>query len=54
MPKNDIARPLEDHSGRKTTSPIEEVGRQASFIAQSSVLYCSVLSTQSLYIGFEN
>ena len=47
MPKNDIARPLEDHSGRKTTSPIEEVGRQASFIAQSSALSPYILALKT-------
>jgi len=44
MPESDNSRPLKDHSGRKTTSHVEGVGRQAEFFAQSSVL-----STQSLF-----
>ena len=36
MPENDSSRPLEDDSGRKTTSHVEGVGRQAGFSAQSS------------------
>jgi hypothetical protein len=38
MPESDNSRPLKDHSGRKTTGHVEEVGRQAAFFAWSSAL----------------
>jgi hypothetical protein len=38
MPENDNSRPLEDQSGRKTTSRGEGINRKASFFAQSSAL----------------